>query len=253
MPGVFAQLEEQYVARSSDSGFVASAGLFWGALSALIYLLSHLLAPQFRALSSVKQSEWISTTVSSVHALFAVTVACKVLRDAKVPRDACTAQETWLDACIMMSVGYFINDLIIEFASMTFLSKRKNWAIVFHHVFVASSFVLAVRYSFVTWFLAVLLLNELSTIFVNFRWYLLTLGQKNGGLYLCNGVMLIVSFFLCRVVFLPAVFYLLFEDFGCCWSVESVPTARRLAARVTRLGLNSMRFSSRPTVVCVLT
>lgn len=44
------------------------------------------------------------------------------------------------------------------------------------------------------------LTSEASTPFLNFRWFLLTLNKKDSRLYLINGILLIVVFFLVRIV-----------------------------------------------------
>ena len=108
----------------------------------------------------------------------------------------------------------------------SFGNKTADMSFLFHHFLVGISIAASVHYSFVTWILAVLLFNELSTIFMNCRWFLLALGHKDSKLYVCNGVLFVLAFFLCRVLFLPFVFYFYATKWGLCWSVP-VPTVLR--------------------------
>jgi hypothetical protein len=49
--------------------------------------------------------------------------------------------------------------------------------------------------------------TEASTPFVNMRWFLHESGMKEGSLYLINGLLMILVFFVCRIVPTPFIFY----------------------------------------------
>ena len=66
---------------------------------------------------------------------------------------------------------------------------------------------------------------QFSTIFMIVRWFIVALGYKKSALYMCNGVVFIIAFFLCRILLLPVMFYIYVTQYGLCWEagLDSVP------------------------------
>merc|ERR1711879_755080 len=58
------------------------------------------------------------------------------------------------------------------------------------------------------WFLTTLLVNEASTPLLHLLWYLQHRGLKDKPIYIGTGAVLVVVFFVCRILFIPYTFYM---------------------------------------------
>lgn len=82
--------------------------------------------------------------------------------------------------------------------------------IIFHHLFIGSVGFLVIVYlrgNFGDCVYGFIYMMEFSTPFVSFRSILSTLGMKDTRMYIVNGLTMLVTFFICRIVMWPYVFY----------------------------------------------
>ncbi|CAH0549369.1 unnamed protein product [Brassicogethes aeneus] len=87
---------------------------------------------------------------------------------------------------------------------------RTNGVIVGHHLFVGIFAFLVIthlRGGFGDCFFGFVYLMEASTPFVSIRGILSKIGMKDSSLYVYNGIIMLVTFFLCRVAMFPYVLY----------------------------------------------
>ena len=105
-------------------------------------------------------------------------------------------------------IGYILAD------SVWLLKNRKKWSgttvYLWHHGASFACWGLVAQRGQAHGLGVALLLVEATAPFVNGRWFLSTLGHKSGALYMANGVLMALSFFALRVVFMGVVcaFYL---------------------------------------------
>ncbi|CAH1267255.1 FAM57A [Branchiostoma lanceolatum] len=97
----------------------------------------------------------------------------------------------------------FVGHTAVDCVLMAMYAPLRDWRMALHHVvsmwaFCNSIVVPAGLYFASTWYLA-----ELSTPFVNMRLILHTLGHRRSLLYKVNGVVMLVVFFLCRILTIP--------------------------------------------------
>ena len=152
---------------------------------------------------------WGSSVMSSVHAIGMVAVALQVLASGvNLEGDFDRRDATW-EAAILASIGYFVFDGILTAVTPTIPGGQ---LMLFHHVLsVLTHFypVIVCHYG-----LPISLIGymaELSTPFVNARWMLKEAGGGTGTkIYLLNGLLLAVSFFLCRTCNLAFLLYMIF-------------------------------------------
>jgi len=166
-------------------------------------------------------SRWAQHGMSECHAISATIAAGYSLAWQPEGAAICTASDAWRDMILLSSAGYFLCDFALELAR-----KRQDYPILFHHVFAGGFFVLAVYQEFFTDALAVLLITEGSTVFLNIRWLLKRM-QKSGipwteqyqQIELCNNVIFAVTFLFCRVLFVPAIWWQNAQQ-GCLQSTQ---------------------------------
>ncbi|XP_021921780.1 protein FAM57A [Zootermopsis nevadensis] len=116
----------------------------------------------------------------------------------------------------------------------------KQPVIVLHHLFIGSFGLLVIVYlrgGLGDCVFGFVYLMELSTPFVSFRGILSKLKMKSSQLYIINGLVMLVTFFFCRVVMFPYVFYLYSQLVGLSYweALWSLPIGCKLGVSVLLL------------------
>ena len=83
---------------------------------------------------------------------------------------------------------------------ITSLAKSDGISMIVHHVICSFGFFLGVHYQFGVLYLAFMVQNEISTPFLNSRFFMAELGMKKSFLYLVNDISFCVMFFLDRII-----------------------------------------------------
>jgi len=105
--------------------------------------------------------------------------------------------------------------LLCDIAHVSALSPLRDIAALLHHsLFLVITFYCS-AIGFLKYHFAMLLLSEMSTPFVNYRWILVQSGHKNSSLYKWNGLILLL-FFIVNRVFVYA--YVLKDLYFNCWN-----------------------------------
>ncbi|RCI00242.1 hypothetical protein CU098_011507 [Rhizopus stolonifer] len=102
---------------------------------------------------------------------------------------------------------YFLWDTIIAI----YFYKYQGISMVIHGIASFSVFIFSFR-PFINYYGAVFLMYEVSTIFLNFHWFMDKLGWTGSKIQLMNGIVLLSTFFGARVVFGPYMSYKLWND-----------------------------------------
>jgi len=116
----------------------------------------------------------------------------------------CTVGDSWMVGALQLSVGF----LIVDAVSMLVCDIINGWRpidypMLIHHVFISVCFSLGCAYDVGVWVAVSLMINELSTPLVHALWYLQYTERKTEKLYLAVGLALVISFFFCRIAFIP--------------------------------------------------
>uniref|UniRef100_A0A7S0Q245 TLC domain-containing protein n=1 Tax=Coccolithus braarudii TaxID=221442 RepID=A0A7S0Q245_9EUKA len=174
----------------------------------LIFFASRTFAPLLFAgaakLDSPTLSYWGSSLASVVNCFVVVPMAWIACGQGDLLAvDAGLSVTTPLSttACYAM-VGYTFFDLL----PMLYHRKHKTWSggvsmYLVHHVCSLLTWGLAAAEGHTHSIVVPVLLLETTGPFVNLRWFLSTHGLKESWLYIINGLVMFVSFFLLRVVF----------------------------------------------------
>ena len=122
-------------------------------------------------------------------------------------------------ASLQFSLGYFVGDFIVCFMDPYLRSDKGS---ILHHVTGLSSLILSLaNQGMFMYSLIFRTISELSTPFVNLRWYHYQLGNKNGFWYKFASLSMLVLFFISRIATIPYQWYVLFVTLmdPQCWVI----------------------------------
>ncbi|XP_064170890.1 TLC domain-containing protein 4-B [Anguilla rostrata] len=176
-------------------------------------LFSRLFVPGYRRLPPAKHTEWNSRLVSTIHALIVGLFCLYILWF----DDAVNADPVWGDPGLVklnvaITCGYLLYDLVL---------LARNWATMGDSFFVCHHFAALYAYGYVLtqgvlpYFANFRLISELSTPFVNQRWFFEALSYpRTDRQVVANGVAMAVVFFLVRIAVMPPYYSRVVSTFG---------------------------------------
>lgn len=128
----------------------------------------------------------------------------------------CTSRSTWVCAPFLLLLGF----LAVDFISMCICDIWQRWrpidkGTLAHHICIMLLFICGYVEDVGIWFGSALLINELSTPFLNIFWYLQYVGKKESNAFMINGFALLVAFTVFRILYIPFSFYQ-FQARGFC-------------------------------------
>ena len=145
-----------------------------------------------------------SNIISTLHAFIASYGALQLESIFKAGPEAAFTGNCLRDYYLMVTMGYIIFDLLINiFINPTF----DDPVMLVHHIVIPLAFALGVHLGLGTVYMGTLLMNEMSTPFLNLSWFLLEFELQNSSWYTVNGVLFAGTFFVCRVFATAYVIY----------------------------------------------
>mmetsp|Transcript_14925 Transcript_14925/g.32345 ORF Transcript_14925/g.32345 Transcript_14925/m.32345 type:complete len:269 (+) Transcript_14925:270-1076(+) len=187
--------------------------IVWGAIGLVlftaVYLLSRIVTPWFfksyRSLSTEDKRNWDDRYISNLHALSLLYLASKYVifdeyfwKQGEVPVTLRTNGESYI--CMGISCSYFIVDFLV----CAFHPSFGGFAILAHHVGSIITLVYAWHDRQGHFQIMFSMLMELTTPFINARWFLDKMGLKQSPLFVANGLVLILTWVVGRLyIFYP--------------------------------------------------
>ncbi|KAG7506090.1 hypothetical protein JOB18_046556 [Solea senegalensis] len=175
--------------------------------------LSSAIAPGYRRLPTTKLTEWNSRLVSTVHALIVGLFCLYILWF----DDAVNANPVWGDPSLVklnvaITCGYLLYDLVLLACNW---STMGDSFFVCHHLAALYAYGYVLTRGVLPYFANFRLISELSTPFVNQRWFFQALNfPRSHRLVVLNGVAMSVVFFLVRIAVMPSYWVSVFATFG---------------------------------------
>lgn len=154
-------------------------------------------------LSTMQKVEWNNRGFSTFHALVAAAVSFYLvmisdLFNEDVHNGTIIDIKSWLsDSMFGVSIGYFMTDLAMILWYFPSLGGKEY---ILHHGLSMYAIGLALLSGQAHMYILMVLFTEVTTPFVNLRWYLDVAGQKTSNLYLYNGVALFVGWLIARII-----------------------------------------------------
>nr|XP_043609794.1 TLC domain-containing protein 4-B-like [Erigeron canadensis] len=195
--------------------------VFWGIIMCkvaydLMGILGPLIFKGFNKLDNAQKLEWKNRGFSTFHALFVVAGSLYFLLVSDLFDEH--AHQEWIinrssascDTILGMSIGYFLSDLGMIFWTYPTLG---GFEFVLHHGLSMFAIGQALLSGQVQFYILIVFITEITTPFVNLRWYLDVAGKKNSTFYLLNGVALFAGWLVARIILFIFFFYHMFTHF----------------------------------------
>ncbi|XP_029923780.1 protein FAM57A-like [Myripristis murdjan] len=172
--------------------------------------------------------------VSSIHASLAATAGVVVVTSC---RDVMTDRHWLVDGFVLFGAPYMAYDICAMYLNHYHTQKVKGhdgayghhslrtvksfllreWMLVLHHAALLLIFMpitLFFRRGLGDFFIGCMFTTEFSTPFVSIGKILIQLGLDNSRLHRINGVMVLVSFFTCRILLFPFMYWMYGQQYG---------------------------------------
>ncbi|KAK2894263.1 TLC domain-containing protein 4-B isoform X1 [Channa argus] len=175
--------------------------------------LSTTITPDSGRLPPTKFTEWNSRLVSTVHALIVGLFCLYILWF----DDAVNANPVWGEPSLVklnvaITCGYLLYDLVLLTCNW---STMGDGFFVCHHLAALYAYGYVLTRGVLPYFANFRLISELSTPFVNQRWFFEALKYpRSHRLVVLNGVAMAVVFFLVRIAVMPSYWARVFATFG---------------------------------------
>ncbi|XP_048870120.1 TLC domain-containing protein 4-B-like isoform X1 [Brienomyrus brachyistius] len=175
--------------------------------------LSPALAAGYSRLPSAKRPEWNSRLVSTVHALIVGLFCLYILWfDGAVNEDPVWGDPTLVKLNVAITCGYLLYDLLLLACNW---STMGDGFFVCHHLAALYAYGYVLNRGVLPYFANFRLISELSTPFVNQRWFFEVLSiPRTNRLVVTNGVMMTLVFFLVRIAVIPSYYTRVVATFG---------------------------------------
>ena len=161
--------------------------------------LNEMIFPVYRKMKRAQKNYWRASIVSTVHAIVVTYLAIQ----AALPHldqlfeDPYIASEDMI-MCSQILAGYLLSDLILV------LMHGSQWGAfvpnLFHHGFGVYCFALLCYQRSYMGYLVVGCILEITTPFVNLRYFLSETGMKSHWLYAVNGLIICLSWLTFRII-----------------------------------------------------
>ncbi|CDS09320.1 hypothetical protein LRAMOSA10680 [Lichtheimia ramosa] len=169
-------------------------------LCSIIFELSRFLSPllfpkTFQFFKGYTPTNWHIHVVSFCHSTMISIGSIVILMDGELAKNKIFGYSAYATTLYSLSCGYFVWDII---QAVRYI-KYQGIGMVFHGI--AGFVVIFFSYRpFINYYGSIFLLYEASTPFLNFNWFMDKLGWTGSKLQLVNGIILIFTFFMARIV-----------------------------------------------------
>ncbi|CAA6654548.1 unnamed protein product [Spirodela intermedia] len=170
----------------------------------------------YSRLSESQKIEWNNRGFSTFHAIvvaivsFYLVVISDLFKDGAHPELIIDRKSVVSDAIFGISLGYFIYDLRMILWRFPALGGVEY---IVHHGLSLYSFSLALLSGQAHLYILMVLFSEITTPFVNLRWYLDLSGLKSSKLYLWNGIALTLGWLFARIILFFFLFGHMYHNF----------------------------------------
>lgn len=172
----------------------------------------------YNRLNKSQKIEWNNRGFSTFHAIVAAAVSFYLLvlsdtfKDGNPDVLVVHNKSVLSDAMFGISLGYFLSDLAMILWLFPSLGGKEY---ILHHGLSIYAMLLSLISGKGQIYILMVLFSEITTPFVNLRWYLDLAGQKSSSLYVYNGVALFLGWLVARILLFVYVFthmYLHFDQ-----------------------------------------
>ncbi|XP_021500125.1 TLC domain-containing protein 4 isoform X1 [Meriones unguiculatus] len=195
-------------------GIVCSSFVIFQVLFHFIsYWFSAKVSPGYSSLSVEKKIEWNSRVVSTCHSLLVGTFGLYLFFfDEATIADPLWGDPSLVKLNIATTSGYLISDLLIILLNWKVIGDK---FFVIHHCSALAAFFFVLKKGVLAYIANFRLLAELSSPFVNQRWFFEALKYpKFSKANVINGILMTVVFFIVRIIAIPPMYSYMYSVYG---------------------------------------
>ncbi|XP_007934268.1 TLC domain-containing protein 4-like [Orycteropus afer afer] len=170
-------------------------------------------SPGFNSLSFEKKIEWNSRVVSTCHSLLVGVFSLYIFFfDEATMTDPLWGDSSLVNLNIIITSGYLISDLLLLIFYWRVIGDKM---FIVHHCTALYAYYFILRYGVLEYIGSFRLLAELSSPFVNQRWFFEALKYpKFSKANVINGILMTVVFFIVRIAVIPPFYYFVYSVYG---------------------------------------
>ncbi|XP_052586385.1 TLC domain-containing protein 4 [Peromyscus californicus insignis] len=177
------------------------------------YWFSAKVSPGYNSLSIEKKIEWNSRVVSTCHSLLVGIFGLYLFFfDEPTIADPLWGDSTLVKLNIATASGYLISDLLIILLNWKVIGDK---FFVIHHCTALTAYCFVLKDGVLSYIANFRLLAELSSPFVNQRWFFEALKYpKFSKANVINGILMTVVFFTVRIIAIPPLYFFMYSVYG---------------------------------------
>ncbi|XP_034355475.1 TLC domain-containing protein 4 [Arvicanthis niloticus] len=177
------------------------------------YWFSARVSSGYNNLSIEKKIEWNSRVVSTCHSLLVGIFGLYLFFfDEATIADPLWGDPTYVNINIATASGYLISDLFIILFNWKVIGDK---FFILHHCTALAAYFFVLKYGVLAYIANFRLLAELSSPFVNQRWFFETLKYpKFSKVNVINGILMTVVFFIVRIMAIPPMYFYVYSVYG---------------------------------------
>lgn len=195
-------------------GIVCSSFVIFQVLFHFVsYWFSARISSGYNNLSIEKKIEWNSRVVSTCHSLLVGIFGLYLFFfDEASIADPLWGDPTYVNINIATASGYLISDLLIILFNWKVIGDK---FFILHHCAALGAYYFVLKYGVIAYIANFRLLAELSSPFVNQRWFFETLKYpKFSKVNVINGILMTVVFFIVRIMAMPPMYFYVYSVYG---------------------------------------
>ncbi|XP_028413076.1 transmembrane protein 56-like [Dendronephthya gigantea] len=172
--------------------------------------ISKIFSSKYMHLAAKDQVNWDTRIGSNIHAVVATAISLYAFFfDQSTLLDHFCTDSVIVRSGISITFGYILADfLVIVWYYRYFQDKF----MVIHHIMALLAYIFVIVDGYILFFANIRQIAELSTPFVNQRWFYDITGQpRSSKAFIRNGLLMILAFFLGRIIFIPYFYYKTFS------------------------------------------
>lgn len=199
----------------------------------------------YNSLNNSQKIEWNNRGFSTFHAILVAVVSFYLLVVSDLFKDGARhdrmieRKSMLSDAIFGVSVGYFLSDLVMILWLYPSLGGKEY---ILHHGLSVYSILLSLISGKAQFYILMVLFSEITTPFVNLRWYLDVAGKKSSNLYVYNGVALFLGWLVARIFLFIYLFMHMYLHFDQVKSIFTLGFYSLVAAPTTLAVMNTYWF-----------
>lgn len=180
----------------------------------LCLILFYFVSPRFSArissgycgLSVTKKTDWDTRIGSNLHAVVVSSISLYCfLFDPETTSNPIRNDGVLVRVGVAITLGYILADFLIIVWSYKYIGDLFT---LVHHLMAISAYYFVVVNGVLPYFANVRQLAEISTPFVNQRWFFDAIGHpRSSSSFVINGYVMGASFFFCRILMMPIYYY----------------------------------------------